>query len=259
MAEIKIPVFESGHVLTREMLDLMKNMTIDNSLLNLDGFSDGIVSGCRVSMLGNVISVERGIVRLQEQVFFIPAGMKAVVIPGNEWHVLQFRFGEATREDNFLVRKVTLEIVNDVNGSPDAIEVCRFRLQNGAQLRNQYRDYNDLNTEYDTVNEIYAKWSGFGKETISFRMLDCFAREAIKRGVQLPQDESFIQLILNLNGRSLSRDSVQFYLSTRLARPYKEMTNLEIYSGLGEVLRKLHVLGERMPGKQRDERRIIVD
>ena len=37
------------------------------------------------------------------------------------------------------------------------------------------------------------------------------------------------------------------------------MTNLEIYSGLGEVLRKLHVLEERTPGKQRDERRIIVD
>lgn len=259
MAEIKIPVFESGCVLTREMLDLMQNLSLDLSWLSLAGYSDGIVSGCQVSMTDNVISVERGIVKHGDHVFFVPAYMNAVVAPGNEWHVLQFRFGEAVREDNFLVRKLTLEIADHVNGGPDALEVCRFRLQTGAHLRNQYRDFNDLNTEYDTINEIYAKWSGYGKETVSVRVLNCFAKEALKRGVQLPQDEAFIQMILNLGGRSMARDSIQFYLSTRLAKPYKEMTNMEIYTGLGEVLRNLRSVKEHTVGRPRDDRRIIVD
>lgn len=259
MAEIKIPVFESGCVLTREMLDLMKNVSLDTCNLSMAGFSDGIVSGCRVSMEGNVVSVERGIVKHDDQVFFIPAGLKAVVMPGNEWHYLQFRFGDAVREDNFWVRKLTLEIAKDDEEAKGAIEVCRFRLQSGARLRNEYKDYNDLNTEYDTVNEIYAKWSGYGKGTVSLRVLNCFAQEAIARGVQNPLDQSFIQMILNANGRSLSRDGIQFYLSSRLATPYKEMTNLEIYKGFAEVLRNLRTMREPSAGKAREERRIIVD
>lgn len=259
MAEIKIPVFESGCVLTREMLDLMENMTLDLRSLLLDSFSDGIVSGCGAFMKDGVIAVGRGIVKIGNHVLFIPDGMEATVTPGNEWHVLQLRFGTAYREDNFLVRKVTLEITNDLAGGADVIEVCRFRLQGGALLRNQYRDYQDLNTEYDTVNEIYAKWSGYGKETISTRVLEGFAKEAMRRGMQNPQDECFVQMILNLSGRSMTRDSIQFYVSSRLARPYKEMTNMEIYTGLGEVLRQLRSTKEHVPGRQRDDRRIIVD
>ncbi|MBO4749965.1 MAG: hypothetical protein J5546_06565 [Lachnospiraceae bacterium] len=259
MAEIKIPVFESGCVLTREMLDLMENMTLDLSSLLLDGFSDGIVSGCGVSMQNGIISIARGIVKIKDHVLFIPGGLEVGVTAGNEWHVLQLRFGTPYREDNFLVRKVTLELSNDLSGGEDVIEVCRFRLQGGAQLRNQYRDYQDLNTEYDTVNEIYAKWSGYGKASVSNRVLEGFAKEAIRRGIQNPQDESFVQMVLNLNGRSMARDSIQFYISSRLSRPYKDLTNMEIYVGLGEVLRQLRSTKEHVPGRQRDDRRIIVD
>lgn len=57
----------------------------------------------------------------------------------------------------------------------------------------------------------------------------------------------------------MARDSIQFYLSTRLAKPYKEMTNMEIYTGLGEVLRNLRSVKEHTVGRPRDDRRIIVD
>ena len=259
MAGIKIPVFESGCVLTHEMLETLKNYSMDFSGLTFDGFSNGIVSGCRVSMQGNTISVDRGIIKYENRIFLIPAGMKAVVTPGNEWHILQFNIDNINRENNFLTCNVQLDISTDSQNSGSKIEICRFRLQGGAQLRNQYQDYNDLNTEYDTVNEIYAKWSGYQKETVSVRILEEFAKEAIHKGVQNPQDVAMIQQILTLCGKSINRDCLQFYISSRLSRPYKELSNLEIYKSLGEVLRNLRTNGDRGPVRPRDERRIIVD
>ena len=258
MAEIKIPLFESGCVLTREMLEMLKHYPMEFSELSLKDYSDGIVSGCRVSMTGNVVSVESGMIKHMGRLLFIPEGMKAVVLPGNEWHILQFVVGESRREGNFLVCNAQLEITADLQDQGN-IEVCRFRLQGGAQLRNVYQDYNDLNTEFDTVNEIYAKWSGYRKETVSVRVLEEFAKEAMKKGVQNPQDLAMIQQILALGGRSINRESLQFYLATRLNRPYAEMTNLEIYKGFGEVLRNLQTAVPKGPGRGREERRIIVD
>lgn len=259
MAEIKIPIFESGCVLTHDMLEALKNYPLDFSNLSLKNYSDGIVSGCRVSMSGNIVSVESGIVKHSDQLILIPDGMKATAMPGNEWQVLQFVIGDFRKENNFLIGDVNLEINVDAQGHSGNIEICRFRLQNGAHLRNVYQDYNDLNTEFDTVNEIYAKWSGYQKETVSVRVLDEFAKEAMKKGVQLPQDAAMVQQILALGGRSLNRDCIQFYLSTRLSRPYGEMTNLEIYKGFGEVLRNLKTATDRGPSRGREERRIIVD
>ena len=259
MAVIKIPVFESGCVLTREMLEALKQYPIDFGELNFGNYSDGIISGCRVSMENGIVSVESGMVMHRGMLLFVPDGLKATVLSGNEWHVLQFVISDLRREDNFLICDVNLEISTDVQETQGNIEICRFRLQSGARLRNEYQDYHDLNTEFDTVNEIYAKWSGYKKETISARVLEEFAKEAMRKGVTNPQDAAMVQQILALGGRSINRDCIQFYISSRLSRPYVEMSNLEIYKGMEEILRNLKFTGERAPVKGREDRRIIVD
>ena len=259
MAEIKIPIFESGSVLTREMLEALKRYPMDYGELSLGNYSDGIISGCRVSMANNVVSVESGMVMHSKSLLFIPDGMKATVLPGNEWHVLQFVISAFRKENNFQVCNVDLEITADVESASSNIEICRFRLQSGARLRNEYQDFHDLNTEFDTVNEIYAKWSGYREETVSARVLEEFAKEAMKKGVQNPQDATMVQQILALGGRSINRNCLQFYLSSRLGRPYAVLSNMEIYKGLAEVLRNLKSTGDRGPARGREDRRIIVD
>ena len=153
-----------------------------------------------------------------------------------------------------------LELTSDVQESKDKIEICRFRLQNGALLRNNYRDFQDLTTEFDTINEIYAQWSGYEKPTVSNRVLKEFAREAMKKGVKDPADIAFVTQILALDSKSMSRDAIQFYIASRLQRNHTEMSNLDIYRGLQEVLRNVGKQGiEHRTAPTGMERRIIVD
>lgn len=62
MAGYKIPIFEKGMVLTDEMLESLKAYLADWSRLEYAGYSDGILSGCRVTVSGNMLYVGKGIV-----------------------------------------------------------------------------------------------------------------------------------------------------------------------------------------------------
>ncbi len=259
MAGFKIPVFESGTVLTQEMLESLKNYAIDLGTLGLAGYSDGIVSGCGVTMSGNILYVNRGIIMFAGNLYFLPQEMKIMIHPGNDWQVLRLQVGSMSRDKNFLIGELRLELTSDLTETQNKIEICRFRLQNGAMLRNQYRDFNDLSTEFDTINEIYAQWSGYQKKTISNRILIEFAKEARKKNTQNPQDILFIQQILMLNGKSMSREAILYYLSVRLNKPYKDMSNEEIYRSFCEVLRTCKFGTDMQRTRTREDRRIIVD
>lgn len=261
MAGVKIPVFEKGSVLTHEMLEALKEYTVDINVLNYTGYSDGILSGCDVIMSGNTICVNRGIIVFNNQLYILPGEMKVMVNPGRGWQILKLCIGNMSKDKNFMVAELRLELTDDDHEYPNKIEICRFRLQDGARLRNKYRDFQDLCTEFDTVNEIYAKWSAYQKSSISHRVLKEFAKEAMTKRIHNPQDICFIQQILALDGRTLNRDVLLFYLNTRLGKNNSEMTNQDIYRGLQEVLSNIQ-RGEgtgAMRPMQRTERRILID
>ncbi len=102
--------------------------------------------------------------------------------------------------------------------------------------------------------------SGYEKPTVSNRVLKEFAREAMKKGVKDPADIAFVTQILALDSKSMSRDAIQFYIASRLQRNHTEMSNLDIYRGLQEVLRNVGKQGiEHRTASTGMERRIIVD
>lgn len=259
MAGFKIPVFERGTVLTQEMLESLKGYAVDLGNLSYTDYSDGILSGCRVTMSGNILYVGRGMVMFSGNLYFIPEGMSVMIHPGIHWQILRLQVGNLSRDKNFLIGELQLELVSEQEESENQIEICRFRLQNGAMLRNEYRDFNDLSTEFDTINEIHAQWSGYCDKTIANRILVEFAREARKRNASNPQDMLFIQQILNLNGKTMNREAILYYLSTRLNRPYQEMTNAEIYKALCQVLQICRRGTEGRTERNREVRRMIVD
>ncbi len=259
MAGFKVPVFESGTVLTQEMLELLKNYAIDLGTLHYAGYSDGIICGCGVTMSGTILSVNRGIIMFAGNLYFLPQEMKVMVNSGDDWQVLRLIVGNMSRDQNFMIGELQLELTSDITEDSNKIEICRFRLQNGAMLRNKYRNFNDLNTEFDTVNEIYAKWSGYQNKSISNRILVEFAKEARKKNTQNPQDIMLIQQILALDGKTMNREVILYYLSVRLNRKYQEMSNEEIYKALCEVLTSCRPGADMQRAHAREQRRIIVD
>ena len=259
MAGFKIPVFESGTVLTQEMLETMKNYAIDLGNLEYAGYEDGIISGCEVTMSGNYICVNRGIIKYAGNIYFLPQEFRVMINAGNDWQILRLYVGSMSREQNFLIGELHLELTSEQEAAANKIEICRFRLQNGAMLRNSYRDFADLSTEFDTVNEIYAQWSGYQCKTISPRILKEFAKGLRRKALHNMHDFIFLQQIMALDGKSLTREAIQYYISERQNIPYKELTNMEIYRALNDILRSGMSREARPMTGQREMRRIIID
>ena len=72
-------------------------------------------------------------------------------------------------------------------------------------------------------------------------------------------DFIFLQQIMALDGKSLTREAIQYYISERQNIPYKELTNMEIYRALNDILRSGMSREARPMTGQREMRRIIID
>ena len=91
-------------------------------------------------------------------------------------------------------------------------------------------------------------------------MLKEFAKEAMKKGVKEQADIAFVTQILALDSKSMNRDAIQFYIASRLQRNYTEMSNMDIYRGLQEILHNAGKTGmEHRTASPGMQRRIIVD
>lgn len=259
MALYKIPVFEHGSVLTQDMLNRIKEYSIEGKNLEYQGFSNGILQGCQVSVLDHMIQVNPGMLLFEKGLFMISEPIKVPYFADNSWLSVKFKFGNETKERNFMVRELDVIVTPSVKEEENTIEICRFRLQRGAMLRSNYRSLQDMSTEFDTLNVIEAEWAAYGESSVSSLVLEQFAKDAIKKNIQNQDDFYFVEQILSLQGKTMNRSVIELYLSKRLQKPYQKMTNDEIYKGLCEVLKVFQNGSMGSPSRMRENRRIIVD
>lgn len=255
----KIPLFTSGNILTQEMLEAMKDYSIGFGELTYNGYSDGILRGCKVTTTQDLIILNRGILIKDEKVFFITEPISIPYRPTNEWLIFKVSFQGEVKTESFITRDIEVKLSSESELQENEIEICRFKLQQGARLRYEYQSFDDRATEFDTIHEIHAKWAAYEKSSITPIILNAYAKEAMKSRNLEAYDIAFCQQIFNSNGQSLNRDGIVFYLMTKLDKPYKAYNNEEIYEGLKDALKKIK--GKRVERSVREtgNRRIIVD
>ncbi len=153
-----------------------------------------------------------------------------------------------------------LIITQDLSETQHSIELARFRLQPGAILRNQYKNFMDYNTEYDTLNIIHSNWSSYDGDTLSPVLLRAFADEMMQQREKNPLDMMFCQQIYGMNGSSLSLSAISNYIHCRLPEQKKLLSKQELFQGLLQIL-KLGSGGGigRLGNNPRERRAILVD
>ena len=210
MKGYKMPIFAKGSLLSQEMLEALKDFEVGFAKNSYTGYSDGIIAGVKVHVTQGVIYIDNGIVKYQDKIFFISDNTKVPISPDNKWQAVKIVFMDAENTATFETQGMSIEVTENLEHESCKIEICRVRLQDGARLRSDYRNFEDMSTEFDTINVIDAQWAAYGKESINPLVLHEFAKEAIKYNIDNSQDITFIHQILNNNGHAINRELIQF-------------------------------------------------
>ena len=165
MMEYIYPAFERGRIMKKELLWALRDYSYSALQLQYADYPNGILSGCGIRVEDYYLCVEPGIIKCQEFVFLITGEERVEYSPTERCISLKFRLIEKEVLPDY-TRYVTEFILDEnLERQPNEVEICRFKLKTGARLRTEYKDFYDIETEYDTVNLAHATWAAAGENT----------------------------------------------------------------------------------------------
>lgn len=231
-----VPVFKDAHILRKSMLEALSDYAYLSGKLLHTGYGDGILSGCELTTTEDRIILNEGVFFYQGEMFFMKEPEEIFYFPTNTTTVLKLCISGYKEEKSLLYREMEL-VLEGEDGGKEGIELCRFKLQEGARLRYAYQDFFDRDTEFDTLNVIHAPYAVKGGSAISPEVTKAFAREmlAIKG---LPTED--VQFCLQLLGREHPADNgmLAAYIGWREGKELKKQGNGAIFSGLARILKR---------------------
>ena len=252
------PLFEQAHVLRTAMLTALRDYAYEYGQLIHEDYSDGIVSGCTLTTTVDTITVKRGVIRYGGHLYLITEPLALPYYPTDQWTVFKLGFKDEAKKDGYIYREVEVALSDNLGITKQEMELCRFKLQAGAKLRMKYVDFADRNTEFDTLNIIYAPFAAHGVSSLSPNITRAFAREAIPYAMD-SVDTAFCLQALNANS-AMSRETILFYIANKLKAAYSDCDNLAMFEALQTILNQIKANGEReVARKQKQRREVIVD
>ncbi|WP_019535826.1 hypothetical protein [Paenibacillus ginsengihumi] len=251
-----IPKFEKGRVLKTRMLENLRDFPREFTDVMFREYVDGIVTGAEIEVAADRLIISPGIVKHQGRLYLLH---EPVTMPyettGREKSV-KIRFHEGKQEHDWISHGSEIVMDELVEPGPAELELCRFKLKEGARLRQDYQSFRDLATEFNTVNLLHVKYALPGKSTLSPVILRYFADELLRRGSQEPYDLMFGMMCLNEG--VLNRDVILHYITSRLGIGFRDYTNVELHKHLARILDTIRG-GGRMGGGASGSLRVIVD
>ena len=217
--EYKEPIFERGRVLKRESWESIRDYPIDALNIQYEGYTNGIIRGLKISVDSSerLINIGRGLVKFNEKIYPINEVQKIGYESSGVWEILKLKFADVLLDKDF------------------EIEVCRFKLKKGFALRDTYKDFEDMKTEYDTINLINADWSGYERATFSESVLKVFAKEYLKIKEVDSIDRTFCYMAFNTR-EALDIEIIEDYISYKLGKKVKSNDRSLIFNNLLEIM-----------------------
>ncbi len=239
------PIFEEGRILKRDSLDFIRDYAPDFFSLLFREYGDGVIVGFPVHGDGKKIVVGPGILK-QEDSFFC---MKKEVL---------LEFGLYGQLVQVILRKMDSSISPDFKTERFELllepvrvlgkgeyELGRFLLEQGARLRSyeEYKDFNDLITEFNTLNPVYIPFACEGGNTLAPFILRLYGRSVLSSPKAEPLDLCFSAA--RLSSPCVSAELIQSYLSAKERGISVSQGNWDLYQGLKRLYAKLVSGGEK--------------
>jgi len=235
MFECKIPLFNPAP-LRKEVLETMRDLVLREQNARYNDYSDGILSGCGLYERETEIGVTCGLVKFAGKVYVLSESSGVKYSATDSWTMLKVRFENEERDRDFSIYRGALVLDENTTLMPKEMELGRFKLKQGSRLRTEYVDFQDMETEYDTVNLINVPYAGLNEHTLCPVILTHFAREAYPHAKD-PADIAFCTSCLSNSG-IMSRESIMLYLWRR-GQNQSTYGNHELHSSLADVLSEM--------------------
>lgn len=253
------PLFERNRILKKELLWSLRDYSFAHIQLEYQEYGEGILEGCDVSVEGGQLVVKPGIIKSGDFICLLTEEERAEYGPSGQLVVLKMRITRDCSSPDHIIYRMELVPDTDPVLKENEFEVCRYKLQQGAILRSGYTDFEDMDTEFDTLNLIHASWGGLRGKAMPPVVTRRFAEEILKSGNCLPEDILFSYLCLNQPGALPDR-----ILTDYVGRKnHKDMTGiasryelfLEMCLALGNIRQNENAERRNQTGR----RKIIVD
>lgn len=229
------PIFEKGRILKLEMLESLRDFPRDIVKIHTNGYANGILKGCSLSSNDGFIRISPGLICYDGRVYILKEGHEIKYRSSEDVSILKIRFTGEDRGKDFSNFGFEILIEECGQAGQNEIELCRFRLGEGFELRSDYRDFEDMQTEYNTMCIIDSPFSAYGGHTLSSEVFRRFATEAFSHNLSDPLDVSFCMACLN-SDRPVEMELASCYVSSRLGIGRRSFSNREIYGYLNEIL-----------------------
>lgn len=236
------PAFERGRIMKKELLWALRDYSYAALQVRYQDYPDGIISGCRVRAEDGMLHISPGTVKCRDFIFLLAGGERVAYAPTQGYVSLKFRLTAKEELADYTLYRSEFALDGRLERGEGEIELCRFQLKEGARLRTDYRDFYDIQTEYDTVNLAYATWSAAGGSTLSKDVTDFFARKILECGNAPEGDVRFAYFLLD--GReAVSYRVLEDYIARRTGEKPGKDADLP---DTGEAFRRLEGILEEI-------------
>ncbi|GFN32141.1 DNA and RNA helicase [Paenibacillus xylaniclasticus] len=253
----RYPEFRKGRILKTEMLECLRDYPRDIMDIQLQPYSDGIVSGCAVRADDANLYIGQGIVKHRGVVYVLSQEQKLAFTASGVETVIKLRLHDEQSDADFTVRRAEVVLDKESRLESNELELGRFKLKEGARIRTEYRSFADYATEYNTLNLLHTSYAGIGAPTLHPGMLRRFASELLHSEAADAADLAFGMTCLN-QGKA-ERELILHYLARKLRQPYKDYPNAVIHRNLVRLLESVKGGSGRLGGQSHGPQRMIVD
>lgn len=256
--EIRVPVFAGRRILKKESLWDIRDYTYAGWQLYYAEYTDGLLKGCDIRAEDGQLVIGKGMLKFHDFIYLMMEEERVDYQPKNRWQVLKAEFSEDETNLDYKAYRVRFFLDEEMELGENQIEMCRFYLREGSVLRDSYKNFADMSTEYDTVNLICATVAGIGEKTLHPLVVKQFGEELWNMEEKDQFDFGFCSLVWNTQGR-VERKVIAAYLSNKMKKAV--VANIMSYDNQ-MVYEKLENIVDNM-GKFKKEkvntRVIIVD
>lgn len=207
----RFPLFAGRRILKKESLWDIRDYAYAGWQLYYAGYTDGLLNGCSIRVEEEMLVIGRGMMKFHDFVYLMQEEERVSYQPKNRWQILKAEFTEDDKNPDYREYQIRFFVDEDMTLAENQIEMCRFYLREGSVLRDTYKNFSDMSTEYDTLNLIYAAVAGAGEPTLHPKILMQFAEELSKADGKENADYAFYYTIENSRGK-MERRSVLSYL-----------------------------------------------